>query len=166
LASPRTRYTPVHDQEEDDLKNVEKIAKACDCENMKYYKARKGEEKDNEHIGDCVREVPEEEEETENIYQSIDGPEIEIVTQSSYHWQKQAPIIKEKRCTCVRVKRSQTIQNEAELKKYRAFYQRGGRYSRDRLWSNASSGNGYNKIQTQEFNTLEKIFFCLACMFD
>ena len=32
LASPRTRYKPVHDQEKDDLKNTEKIAKAWDCE--------------------------------------------------------------------------------------------------------------------------------------
>ena len=133
---------------------------------MKYYKASQIEEKDYEHIGDCVREVPEEDEETENIYQSIDGTEIEIVTHGSYHWQNQGPKIKEKRCTCVRVKRSRTIHNEAELQKYRAFYQRGGRYSRDRLWSNSSIGNGYIKIQTQEFNTLEKIFFCLACLFD
>jgi len=170
LASPRVKYNSGDDVEEDELKKIEKIEKAWDCEaqeyRMKYYKESKIEEKDYEHIGDCVDEEPDEEEETENIYQSIDGPEIEMVTHGSYYWQNQAPKLKEKRCTCVRVKRSRTIHNEAELQKYRAFYQRGGRYSRERLWSNGSSSNGYNQIQTQEFNTLEKIFFCLACMFD
>ena len=56
---------------EDDLKNIEKIAKAWDCEaqeyRMKYHKASKIEEKDYEHIGDCVREVPEE---YENIFEN------------------------------------------------------------------------------------------------
>eukprot|EP00092_Neocalanus_flemingeri_P008968 GFUD01009649.1.p1 GENE.GFUD01009649.1~~GFUD01009649.1.p1 ORF type:complete len:439 (+),score=121.99 GFUD01009649.1:419-1735(+) len=172
LAAPRTGFHQ-DDTTEDDLKKDEKITKTWDCEAQEYkafnLKDDKIEEKDYEHIGDCTKEDPEEDddnpEETEHIYQSIDGlgAEMETETHGSYHWQNKSSKIREKRCTCVRVSRSRTVYNEAELQKYRAFYQRGGRYSRDRLWSNASTEN---QIQTQEFNTLEKLFFCLACMFD
>ena len=124
------------------------------------------EEKDYAHVGECVEEIQDEGDEIEHIYQTIDGPEIDMIMQGSFQWQNETPKLKEKRCTCIRVKRSRTVHNEAELQKYRAFYQRGGRYSRERVWSNGSTESGQNEIQTQEFNTLEKIFYCLACMFD
>jgi len=173
LATPRLKYTPEYEYDSiDDLKKTLKTEKPWDCEAQEYRinmdNFKEIEEKDYEHIGDCVEEVPDEGDEVENIYQTIDGPEIEMATKGSFQWKNQTPKLKEKRCTCVRVKRSRTVHNEAELQKYRAFYQRGGRYSRERVWSNGSneSGHGHNTIQTQEFNTLEKIFYCLACMFD
>jgi len=167
LATPRLRYTSDY-HSIDELKRPEPSKEAWDCEAQEYRmnEFKEIDKKDYEHIGDCVEEMVDEEEDTENIYQSIDDHEIEIVTQGNHLWRHQTPKLKEKRCTCVRVKRSRTVHNEAELQKYRAFYQRGGRYSRERVWSSGSNGSGSNIIQTTEFNTLEKIFFCLACMFD
>jgi len=169
LATPRLKYSPEYDSI-DELKKSLKTKKTWDCEAQEYRinmdSFKEIEEKDYAHVGECVEEIQDEGDEIEHIYQTIDGPEIDMALQGSFQWQNETPKLKEKRCTCIRVKRSRTVHNEAELQKYRAFYQRGGRYSRERVWSNGSTESGQNEIQTQEFNTLEKIFYCLACMFD
>jgi len=169
LATPRKRYCPVKMENGGDGKNHGKIQVNLEKEEVE---SRGENDKEYEHVGKCVDVAPlEEDEETENIYASIDGADDDwiIPHQSSLTTVLEIPTSKrkEKRCTCVRVKRSRTVYNESEMQKYRAFYQRGGRYSRERIWSNGSNSfEDPGAVRIPEFNTLEKLFFCITCMFD
>jgi len=174
LATPRISHGYIWEEAIDNhLGKENAMTKEWDCEAQEYItnylKSVQIHEKDYAHIGDCIKVNPDEDdespEESEHIYQSIEEIVVQPKRHEPHNFQEMIPTLKEKRCTCVKVKRSRSVYNQTEMQKYRAFYQRGGRYSRERVWSNGSNCSEYQS-QTQEFNTLEKLIFCLACMFD
>ena len=163
ISLPRVRYIP--EREAEDPKESLKVFKNWDCEAQQYREScsteRHMEDKMYEHIGDCVDEVPDDIHEIENIYQTIEDPD----SKQALHYgtlQKH----QDKRCTCAKLKRSKTFQSKDKFLKNQTFYQGDGRHLRQIIGSNGTTAPREDQLFSEEFNTLEKIIFCLSCMFD
>lgn len=161
LATPRKNY---HEDQNLSPECTPGGGKVWDCEAQEYRLVEE-EDDDYEHVDDC------------QVEPNIDGLMEQVGALGNYRWQRPPAVIEppvrhrqEKKCTCVRVRTSRLIEMEERRKARRLQGPRmgargivgdGGRRSRPR-----SNSWGQQRQRGEQFNTFEKMFYCLACIFD